>query len=74
MQQRFAPTPTVLALTIAALCAAMAPAQAQEATGGESASTVVVTGTRVANRSALDTASPVDIISADTLKSTAPRS
>jgi len=70
MQQRFAPTPTVLALTIAALCAAMAPAQAQEATGGESASTVVVTGTRVANRSALDTASPVDIISADTLKST----
>jgi iron complex outermembrane receptor protein len=31
---------------------------------------VVVTGTRVANRTALDTASPVDIISADTLKTT----
>jgi iron complex outermembrane receptor protein len=68
MQQRFVPEKTVLALSIAALFAG-APllAQAQDSTG---TSTVVVTGTRVANRTALDTASPVDIISADTLKTT----
>ncbi|KGF78755.1 TonB-dependent receptor [Massilia sp. JS1662] len=66
MQQRFVPEKTVLALSIAALFAG-APllAQAQDSTA-----TVVVTGTRVANRTALDTASPVDIISADTLKTT----
>jgi len=70
MKQRFAPEKTVLALSIASLFAA-APVQAQET--GDTASvgnpaTVVVTGTRVANRTALDTASPVDIISADSLK------
>jgi len=71
MHQRFLPAPTVLAMTIATLCAAMGQAQAQDTgASGDSANTVVVTGTRVANRSALDTASPVDIISADTLKST----
>jgi iron complex outermembrane recepter protein len=66
MQQRFVPEKSVLALSIAALFAG-APllAQAQDSTA-----TVVVTGTRVANRTALDTASPVDIISADTLKTT----
>ena len=68
MQQRFVPEKTILALSIAALFAG-APllAQAQDSTG---TATVVVTGTRVANRTALDTASPVDIISADTLKTT----
>jgi iron complex outermembrane receptor protein len=68
MQQRFVPEKTVLALSIAALFAG-APllAQAQDTSG---TATVVVTGTRVANRTALDTASPVDIISADTLKTT----
>jgi iron complex outermembrane receptor protein len=72
MQQRLVPQKTVLALTIAALCAAgLAEAQDQSQAGaaGNSA-TVVVTGTRVANRSALDTASPVDIISAEALKNT----
>jgi iron complex outermembrane receptor protein len=76
MKQRFAPEKTVLALSIASLFAGAA-AQAQEtgaaasadATGGSTA-TVVVTGTRVANRTALDTASPVDIISAESLKTT----
>jgi iron complex outermembrane receptor protein len=66
MQQRFVPQKTVLALAIATLCAG-APVQAQEQAADNTA-TVVVTGTRVANRTALDTASPVDIISADTLK------
>lgn len=71
MQQRFVPEKTVLALSIAALFAG-APllAQAQDASPDGAAATVVVTGTRVANRTALDTASPVDIISADTLKTT----
>jgi iron complex outermembrane receptor protein len=60
---------TVLALSIAAMFASTAQAQDSTATEG-SAATVVVTGTRVANRSALDTAAAVDIISADTLKNT----
>jgi iron complex outermembrane receptor protein len=70
MQQRFVPAKTVLAVSIASLFAS-GFAQAQEAgsNDGASAATVVVTGTRVANRSVLDTASPVDVISADTLKS-----
>jgi iron complex outermembrane receptor protein len=72
MTQRFAPEKTILALSIASLFAGTA-VHAQETgdTAGASASggpTVVVTGTRVANRTALDTASPVDIISAETLK------
>jgi iron complex outermembrane receptor protein len=69
MKQRFTPEKTVLAVSIASLFAGAAlPAQAQD--NGASAATVVVTGTRVANRTALDTASPVDIISAETLKTT----
>jgi iron complex outermembrane receptor protein len=70
MQQRFVPEKTALALTIASLFAGgMAQAQAQDSgAAGASAATVVVTGTRVANRTAMDTASPVDIISAETLK------
>jgi iron complex outermembrane receptor protein len=73
MKQRFVPQKTVLAVSIASLFAGAAlPAQAQDTSSdsGASASTVVVTGTRVANRTVLDTASPVDIISADTLKTT----
>lgn len=68
MQQRFVPEKTVLALSIAALFAV--PALAQDTASAGGTATVVVTGTRVANRTALDTASPVDIISADTLKTT----
>ncbi|MGJ9419139.1 TonB-dependent receptor plug domain-containing protein [Massilia sp. CMS3.1] len=60
---------TVLALSIAAMFAGTAQAQESTATEGTTA-TVVVTGTRVANRSALDTAAAVDIISAETLKNT----
>ncbi|WP_229425336.1 TonB-dependent siderophore receptor [Massilia sp. Se16.2.3] len=60
---------TVLAFSIAAMFSSTAWAQDSTATEG-TAATVVVTGTRVANRSALDTASAVDIISADTLKNT----
>lgn len=55
----------VLALAVAALCvteAALAQQAASEAT------TVVVTGTRVANRTALDTLAAVDVISAEALK------
>jgi iron complex outermembrane receptor protein len=74
MKQRFAPEKTVLALSIASLFAAAAhtrrkPAMPPAPLPGSTA-TVVVTGTRVANRTALDTASPVDIISADSLKTT----
>jgi iron complex outermembrane receptor protein len=58
---------TVLALSIAAMFSGAALAQESTATEG-TAATVVVTGTRVANRSALDTSAAVDIISAETLK------
>jgi iron complex outermembrane receptor protein len=57
----------VLALTIASLFASGA-ATAQNVVTEPETTTVVVTGTRVANRTALDTSAPVDIISAETLK------
>jgi iron complex outermembrane receptor protein len=66
MQKKFATEKRVLALAITALFAADA-AWAQEA-ATDAGNVVVVTGTRVANRTALDTSAPVDIISADTLK------
>ncbi|MBQ5950249.1 TonB-dependent siderophore receptor [Massilia sp. ST3] len=63
---------TVLALAIASLFAGASQAQEQApaapAASQAEPSTVVITGTRVANRTALDTAAPVDIISAETLK------
>jgi iron complex outermembrane receptor protein len=66
MQKKYVPEKQILALAVASLFAT--GAYAQEATTDSSA-TVVVTGTRVANRTVLDTSSPVDVISADTLKS-----
>ena len=66
MHVKFAPKKQLLAVTIASLFAS-GSAIAQQAVATESA-TVVVTGTRVANRTALDTTSPVDIISAESLK------
>jgi iron complex outermembrane receptor protein len=48
--------------------AAMAQSGADSATGADALEQVVVTGTRVANRSALDTPVPVDVIPADTLQ------
>jgi iron complex outermembrane receptor protein len=46
-----------------------APALAQPAAGqGENIEQIVVTGTRVANRSALDTAVPVDVVSGEQLQ------
>ncbi len=58
------PKKPLLAVAITALFASpLATAQT-----APDASVVVVTGTRVANRTALDTVAPVDIISADTLK------
>lgn len=69
MSQRFAPRKHVLALSIASLFASGAYAQTTGAdTEPTASSTIVVTGTRVSNRTVLDTTSPVDVISADTLK------
>jgi iron complex outermembrane receptor protein len=68
MSVKFVPKKQVLAVAIASLFASGA-AFAQAAIVPE-VTTVVVTGTRVANRSALDTSSPVDIISAESLKNT----
>jgi iron complex outermembrane receptor protein len=69
MSQRFAPRKHILALSIASLFASGAYAQTTTAdTEATPATTIVVTGTRVSNRTVLDTTSPVDVISADTLK------
>ncbi|WP_426174674.1 TonB-dependent receptor plug domain-containing protein [Massilia sp. TWR1-2-2] len=68
MQNKFAPRKHVLALSIASLFAS-GSVYAQAAPPAEDiGATVVVTGTRVANRTALDTTAPVDIISAEQLK------
>ncbi|MDL2354473.1 MAG: TonB-dependent receptor [Pseudomonadota bacterium] len=67
MQNHFVPKKQVLALAIASLFASGA-VMAQSAPAANETTTVVVTGTRVANRTALDTSAPVDIISAETLK------
>ncbi|MFL6674565.1 MAG: TonB-dependent receptor plug domain-containing protein [Massilia sp.] len=66
MQKKFVPEKRILALAVASLFAS--GVHAQQAATDTNAATVIVTGTRVANRTALDTASPVDIISADSLK------
>ncbi|MET0856989.1 MAG: TonB-dependent receptor [Telluria sp.] len=68
MQKKFAPRKHVLAVSIASLFASGAAfAQAAPAVN-ENAATVVVTGTRVANRTVLDTTAPIDVISAESLK------
>jgi len=59
-----------VALAVAQALGFAAPARAQEAAAGdvEELDEVVVTGTRVANRSALETVAPVDVVSAETLR------
>ena len=54
------------AFVAAAVAQAIAP-YAMAADAPDAIREVVVTGTRVANRSALDTAVPVDVVSAETL-------
>jgi iron complex outermembrane receptor protein len=68
MQKKFAPRKQVLAVTIASLFASGAAFAQAAPAADENAATVVVTGTRVANRTVLDTAAPVDVISAESLK------
>lgn len=63
--------PALLAAAAAiAFSALSAPAIAQEQEGEDARTldTVVTVGTRVANRSALDTAAPVDVVSAETIQ------
>eukprot|EP01034_Spumella_vulgaris_P035065 gene35065-43236_t len=60
----------VLAVAIASLFASGHAAAQTVPASSDTSATVVVTGTRVANRTALDTASPVDIIGADAIKNT----
>ena len=52
---------------IGSLASVQANAQTQNTAQEDEVSTVVVTGTRVANRSALETAVPVDVVSSETL-------
>ncbi|WP_426209483.1 TonB-dependent receptor plug domain-containing protein [Massilia sp. TWP1-3-3] len=69
MHVRLTPEKHILAVAIGALCASSgALAQMPPPTAVADAATVIVTGTRVANRTAFDTTSPVDIISAESLK------
>ena len=59
-----------VALAVAQALGFSSPTRAQEAAAGdvEELDEVVVTGTRVANRSALETVAPVDVVSAETLR------
>ena len=59
---------TALALSIASLYAVNAATAQTLPAADDGKATVVVTGTRVSNRSVLDTTSPVDIISAESLQ------
>ena len=68
MHRKFVPQKQVMALAIAAVFANGAALAQTAPAVTDSSATVVVTGTRVANRTALDTAAPIDIISAETLK------
>ena len=61
-----APKKQVLAIAVASLFTNAA--WAQEAPAADNSTTVVVTGTRVSNRTVLDTTAPVDVISADSIK------
>lgn len=58
------------AAAVIALSAASAPVWAQEQTdeAARTLDTVVTVGTRVANRSALDTAAPVDVVSSEAIQ------
>ena len=53
---------------IGSLASVQLNAQTQDTAQEDEVSTVVVTGTRVANRSALETAVPVDVVSSETLQ------
>ncbi|MFC0135950.1 TonB-dependent receptor [Massilia eurypsychrophila] len=68
MQKQFAPSKHMLALSIASLFASGGVFAQAAPPAEDTGATVVVTGTRVANRTALDTTAPVDIISAEQLK------
>ncbi len=68
MPDLFTPRKRLLAIAITALFAGDALAQSEAP--AEASTVVVVTGTRVSNRTVLDTAAPVDVISADALKNT----
>ncbi len=62
----------LVAAASAAVSSGASPALAQEDAAAEDArtlETVVTVGTRVANRSALDTAAPVDVVSAEAIQS-----
>jgi iron complex outermembrane receptor protein len=68
MHKKFAPRKHVLAVSIASLFASGAAFAQAAPAADQNAATVVVTGTRVPNRTVLDTAVPVDVISAESLK------
>ncbi len=63
--------PHSVAFAVAVALGSLSPAWSQDAAADEDVADlaeVVVTGTRVANRSALETVSPVDVVSAETLR------
>jgi iron complex outermembrane receptor protein len=68
MQKKFAPRKHVLAVSIASLFVSSGAFAQAAPPAADNSATVVVTGTRVANRTVLDTAAPVDVISAESLK------
>jgi iron complex outermembrane receptor protein len=70
MQSTTIPNKSLIAATIASLFAGAAFAQTPTQATEESQATVVVTGTRVSNRTVLDTMAAVDVISAESIRNT----
>ncbi|AXA92140.1 TonB-dependent siderophore receptor [Massilia sp. YMA4] len=73
MHRNRVPQKLLLAAAVASLfgqAGAQTQAADSPAVDSGATATVIVTGTRVSNRTVLDTSSPVDIISADTIKNT----
>ncbi len=64
------PLGLALLAAIASTLAPLAPAQAQEARTATSLDNVIVTGTRVSDRTVAESQSPIDIITSDALQAT----
>ena len=64
------PLSTAVVAALAALVAVPALAQESESTSASTLDTVIVTGTRVSNRTVAESQSPIDIISSEALRAT----
>ncbi|TXH75099.1 MAG: ligand-gated channel protein, partial [Lysobacteraceae bacterium] len=72
-RQRALPRATVLSLALLSALGMALPASAQDAGDADTLDTIEVLGSRAKNRSAAETAAPVDVISTEQLERTGAR-